>query len=116
MQSENGKEGLENIKAKNEFFEEKYDMNNRIKLSEIDEIRKNLDNIHERNYYEKEAKICQNNMQHIDGDIQDEEAKIRKFLQKRYSLDLMVRLKKSRFKNIHQCLIEFERELDIKSD
>jgi len=49
-------------------------------LANINDVYKKLDNVQDKEYYKKEARMCEENMQHMEGNILDEEAKVRKFL------------------------------------
>jgi len=73
-------------------------------------------NPRDKKYYENEAKECFKNLYNYEGSIKDEEAKTRKFLVRKYNLNLVQSLKKGRFKNIYDCLKEFEKEMQLDNE
>ena len=98
---------------KSAVYDNKFQKDNWIKLSELHDFQKNINNLRDKKYYENEARECYRNIFNYEGNIKDEEAKTRKFLVTRYNLDMIQSLKKSRFRDIYQCLKEYEREMEI---
>lgn len=69
---------------KNTMYEDKFQKDNWIKLSELQDFSKNMVNLRDKKYYDNEAKLCFDNMYNYEGNFKDEEAKTRKFLLRRY--------------------------------
>jgi len=68
-------------------------------------------NPRDKKYYDNEARQCFRNIYNYEGNFKDDEAKTRKFLIRKYNLDLTESLKKGRFRNIYECLKEFEKDM-----